>query len=115
MWAHYDSIEPWVAWQRQSHRRRPVAISAGLVEQLSNGAEVWRLLLERRSDSVIELARGETLEELVEALRVTAQVAAALSHDLQQFPAVRRNVMEAIERAVLAPFAFYVLESAQVL
>ena len=70
-----ESVEPRVTRELNADRWWLVAIRARLVEQLTNGAEMRSISRQRGGDGVVELGRGEALEELIEASRVGAQVA----------------------------------------
>jgi hypothetical protein len=101
--------------ERQADGRRLVAIRASLIGQLANGTDVRRLALQGERDGMIELGGRETLEQLVEALSMAAEIAASLGDDLQQFSAVGRSLVDAIEGAMLTRPAFHGLQPLDVL
>jgi len=73
------------------------------------------LLLEGLSDGGVELTGGEALEQAIEPVGKAADVAAALGDELEQPSTVRCDVVQPIERAMLASLTFGVFQAANVL
>ena len=110
-----ESVEPRVCRQRDPNGGRLAAICARFVEQLANCAEVRCFLSQRSRDGGVEFGRREALEDLVESAGVIADISATLGDYLQQFLAVRSDVVKPVEGAVLATSAFDNLELTNVL
>ncbi|MCK6482386.1 MAG: hypothetical protein L6R43_20235, partial [Planctomycetes bacterium] len=83
--------DTWVIWKLDRDRRRLSSLVSSAVENLTDGGEVCRLTRDGLAERRLELFRTVGLEQMEEARRRRAEVAALLRDALEEARAARRR------------------------